>query len=123
MSRVEILTAKFCFSAYCGGLWLAAVYVMIEMADFMGKKEDRDLFQGIFDKGKASFDRKMWNGQYYNFDSSHDEKNAIMADQLCGHWYLRCCGIKNYDVSSSGTRNIGWILKIFFSNRSFPEIE
>lgn len=33
---------------------------------------------------------------YYNYDCSQKEFNTIMADQLCGQWYLRCCGLKDY---------------------------
>ena len=46
----------------------------------------------LLTKGKLAFEQKLWNGRYYNFDSSTDEGCSIMADQLCGHWYLRSCG-------------------------------
>lgn len=33
-------------------------------------------------------------GSYYDFDSSQAEDHkAIMADQLCGMWYLQASGI------------------------------
>ena len=32
-------------------------------------------------------------GQYYNFDNSKSKHcKAIMADQLCGQWFLQACG-------------------------------
>lgn len=36
----------------------------------------------------------MFPGEYYNFDSSDQyHSKSIMADQLCGQWYLKCCGV------------------------------
>ncbi|CAH2002818.1 unnamed protein product [Acanthoscelides obtectus] len=85
-------------SAYCGGLWLAALYTMIALADRLRKSEDKATFEKVFASARKSYDQKLWNGICYNFDSSSKESTAIMADQLCGHWYLRCCGINDYDV-------------------------
>lgn len=85
------------YSAYCGGLWLAALIAMAKMADLLDKDEDREKFQNLLEKGTKAFERKLWNGNYYNFDCSDVESRSIMADQLCGQWYLRCCGY-NYEV-------------------------
>lgn len=30
---------------------------------------------------------------YYDFDSGSPNSKSIMADQLCGIWYLQACGI------------------------------
>lgn len=47
-------------------------------------------------------------GNYYSFDSSCEESaKVIMADQLCGLWYLRACDI-NEPVSGVA------ILVLFF---------
>lgn len=85
-------------SAYCGLLWLGALYAMTIMSEAIGKMDDKDKFEKILEKAKEAFDRKLWNGSYYNFDCSEKQKTSIMADQLCGHWYLRCCGITNYPL-------------------------
>ncbi|CAG9821274.1 unnamed protein product [Phaedon cochleariae] len=86
-------------SAYCGGLWLAALYAMISLSDVLGKPDEKKKFQDIFDRAQPEYENKLWNGLYYEFDSSTtDQSQSIMADQLCGHWYLRCCGIESYEV-------------------------
>ncbi|KAG5894692.1 hypothetical protein JTB14_034740 [Gonioctena quinquepunctata] len=85
-------------SAYCGGLWLGALYAMISMADQLGKLDDRTKFEDLFKKAKPAFENKLWNGEYYNFDCSKNRSKSIMADQLCGHWYLRCCGVNSYEI-------------------------
>lgn len=68
------------------------------MADIMGNAKDKQKFTDILNKGKESYERKLWNGVYYNFDCSENEKKSIMADQLCAQWYLRCCGVNDYPV-------------------------
>jgi non-lysosomal glucosylceramidase len=64
---------------------------MITMATTLGHQEDISLMKSLLEKGKAAFDAKLWNGSFYNFDS---QSKVIMADQLCGHWYLRACGFQ-----------------------------
>ncbi|KAK9498238.1 hypothetical protein O3M35_004097 [Rhynocoris fuscipes] len=81
-------------SAYCGSLWLAALIVFTEMASILKEDEILKEFKPILLKAAAAFDKKLWNGKYYNFDSSNgSHSNSIMADQLCGLWYLNCCNI------------------------------
>lgn len=85
-------------SAYCAGLWLAALQCFSTMANLIGKPEDSIKYAEILEKGKTSYEEKLWNKTYYKFDTASSAKKAvIMADQLCGHWYLRCCGF-DYDV-------------------------
>lgn len=86
-------------SAYCAGLWLAALQCITTMANLVDKPEDSIKYTEILDKGKKAFEEKLWNKTYYKFDTmSSSKKSVVMADQLCGHWYLRCCGF-DYDVS------------------------
>ncbi|MCF2138163.1 MAG: non-lysosomal glucosylceramidase [Candidatus Thorarchaeota archaeon] len=84
-------------SAYCGGLYLAAADAMIEMAKVMGDKETADKYREIYRKGKVSFDEKLWNGEYFNFDSSGGKhSNSIMADMLSGLLYTHASGLERY---------------------------
>lgn len=69
------------------------------MANLVDKPEDCIKYSDILEKGKASYEEKLWNKSYYKFDAASSSKESIMADQLCGHWYLRCCGF-DYDVSA-----------------------
>lgn len=85
------------YSAYCGGLWLAALFAMTKIAKILQKNDDVEKFQKLLDKGKVAFEQKLWNGKYYNFDCSNSQCRSIMADQLCAQWYLKCSGF-NYEV-------------------------
>nr|XP_014270421.1 non-lysosomal glucosylceramidase isoform X1 [Halyomorpha halys] len=82
-------------SAYCGSLWLAALNVTITMANMIGEHDIANELSDTLTKGKHSFEKKLWNGVYYNFDSSGGaHSTSIMADQLCGLWWLHCCNIE-----------------------------
>lgn len=78
---------------------------MIKFAEILNKPEDKEKYSTILEKGIKSYDKKLWNGKYYNFDCSQDEFESIMADQLCGHWYLSCSGYPN-DVILYKTKSI-----------------
>ncbi|NXE43698.1 GBA2 glucosylceramidase, partial [Ptilorrhoa leucosticta] len=81
-------------SAYCGGLWLAAVCMMCKMAEVLGDTEVRQKYLDILNKGKEAFERRLWNGKYYNYDSSgSDASSSIMSDQCAGQWFLGACGL------------------------------
>ncbi|XP_025973175.2 non-lysosomal glucosylceramidase-like [Dromaius novaehollandiae] len=81
-------------SAYCGGLWLAAVCMMCKMADMLGDGEILQKYTAILEKGKEAFERLLWNGKYYNYDSSGSvTSSSIMSDQCAGQWFLGACGL------------------------------
>jgi len=81
-------------SAYCGSLYLGAAQAMIAMARKLGDISTEKKYHFILENGKRVFDEKLWNGQYYNFDSSNAKHHdSIMADQLAGQWYMNVCGL------------------------------
>lgn len=80
------------------------------MAALLGIQDDIKLFKSLLDKGKASFEKKLWNGKYYDFDET---QKVIMADQLCGQWYLRACG---YQYSVFPKENVKSALKTIYDN-------
>ncbi|KAM8882006.1 non-lysosomal glucosylceramidase [Synchiropus picturatus] len=81
-------------SAYCGGLWLASLCVMCKMAQLLDRGELYQNYKDILDRGSKAFDKLLWNGQYYNYDSSgRDLSNSVMSDQCAGHWFLRASGL------------------------------
>ncbi|XP_053310893.1 non-lysosomal glucosylceramidase [Spea bombifrons] len=81
-------------SSYCGGLWLAAVCVMCHMAQIHGDTAAYDKFSAILKKGKESFENRLWNGKYYNYDcGSQMYRDSVMSDQCAGQWFLRACGL------------------------------
>ncbi|XP_052205754.1 uncharacterized protein LOC127810359 isoform X2 [Diospyros lotus] len=80
-------------SAYCGGLWVAALQAASAMAQEVGDRDAEDYFWFKFQKAKVVYE-KLWNGSYFNYDdSSGSASSSIQADQLAGQWYARACGL------------------------------
>ncbi|CAN1334617.1 Non-lysosomal glucosylceramidase [Linum perenne] len=81
-------------SAYCGGLWLAALQAAAAMALQLGDKYFAELCKSKFVKAKVAFESKLWNGSYFNYDSgSSSNSKSIQADQLAGQWYTASSGL------------------------------
>ncbi|KAI5593262.1 hypothetical protein BDE02_03G002900 [Populus trichocarpa] len=80
-------------SAYCGGLWVAALQAASALAWEVGDKDSAEYFWCRFQKAKIVYD-KLWNGSYFNYDNSGGiNSSSIQADQLAGQWYARACGL------------------------------
>ena len=81
-------------SAYGGSLWLAALEAAIEMGQMVGDEEHTAQYARWLETGRASFEEKLWNGDYYNYDSSDGPYfDSIMSDQLAGQWYADATGL------------------------------
>ncbi len=76
-------------SAYCGGLWLAALEAAIAIADLL--KQDASQFKTWLAQARPIY-AGLWNGQYYRLDSQSGS-DVVMADQLCGQFYARLLGL------------------------------
>ncbi|XP_030017788.1 non-lysosomal glucosylceramidase-like [Sphaeramia orbicularis] len=99
-------------SAYCGGLWLASLCVMCKMAILLDNKEMYQLYRSTLDKGSTAFDKLLWNGKYYNYDSSgRDLSNSVMSDQCAGHWFLRASGLGDGEFKAFPQEKIRSALK------------
>jgi non-lysosomal glucosylceramidase len=81
-------------SAYTGGLWLGALSAGASLADLLGHTTQAGEYRAMLAKGRAAYEEKLWNGEYYNYDSSASRHHdSIMADQMAGQWYVRACGL------------------------------
>jgi len=79
-------------NSYDGGLWLAALKVFPEVARLMGESEEAGKYEKLFEKAKASFERKLWNAEKGHFikcteKRSPDPNTQCRDDQLVGQWY------------------------------------
>ncbi|KMT16930.1 hypothetical protein BVRB_2g044000 [Beta vulgaris subsp. vulgaris] len=83
-------------SAYCGGLWLAALQAAAAMASQLGDEEFGEKCKKKLLVAKNAFETKLWNGSYFNYDSgSSSNSKSIQADQLAGQWYTASSGLPN----------------------------
>ncbi|GAA55931.1 non-lysosomal glucosylceramidase [Clonorchis sinensis] len=100
-------------SAYTGGLWLACLYSACEMLEYAlsansplkafliaSNSEDevswpqvQKELQILLESAKTVYDRALWTGTYYIYQNTPvGNHEAIMADQLSGHGFLRVGG-------------------------------
>jgi non-lysosomal glucosylceramidase len=85
-------------SAYCGGLWLAALEAAIAIAHLLKDhptavldplpSEAIAVFESWLTQGRSVYHKTLWNGRYYQLDSGSGS-DVVMADQLCGQFYAR----------------------------------
>lgn len=89
-------------SAYCGGLWIAALEAAIAMAKILinhlvgthraSLEEVVATYQHWLEQSRSVYQAKLWNGKYYRLDSGSGS-DVVMADQLCGQFYTRLLGL------------------------------
>ena len=80
-------------SAYCGGLWLAALRAAEEIAHVLGQTAAATKYHDMFAKGQATYIQKLWNGEYFRYDTMSVYRDDIQADQLAGQWYANMTGL------------------------------
>ncbi|MDP8962630.1 MAG: GH116 family glycosyl hydrolase [Cyanobacteriota bacterium] len=96
-------------SAYCGGLWLAALEAAIAIGEILisdyppvsqlaetpdptSIQEAINLYRQWLEQAQPLYQEKLWNGQYYRLDSESGS-DIVMADQLCGQFYAQLLGL------------------------------
>ncbi len=88
-------------SAYCGGLWLAALESAIAIGEILedtapeiipNPQAKIALYHSWLEQARPTYQEKLWNGQYYRLDSESNSE-VVMADQLCGQFYAQLLGL------------------------------
>lgn len=93
-------------SAYCGGLWIAALEAAIKIGQILQDsypdtleppsasevKAQLDIFRDWLAQSRAVYHDTLWNGEFYCLDSKSGS-DVVMADQLCGQFYARLLGL------------------------------
>ena len=80
-------------SAYSGGLWLAALRSAEEIAKQLGDSTAAAQYHDLFARGQASYIKKLWNGEYFRYDTQSEYRDSMQADQLAGQWYANMTGL------------------------------
>ena len=80
-------------SAYSGGLWLGALRASEEMAELRAKSPAAPQYHEMFLKAQKSYIGKLWNGEYFLYDTESEYREDIQADQLAGQWYADIIGL------------------------------
>ena len=80
-------------SAYCGGLWLAALRASEETGRALDDPRAADEYHNLFQKAQKTYIDKLWNGEYFRYDMESEYRDSIQADQLAGQWYANMTGL------------------------------
>ncbi|MBW8869595.1 MAG: glucosylceramidase, partial [Acidobacteriales bacterium] len=80
-------------SAYCGGLWLAALRAAEEMGRVLGENNAASKYHQWFAKGQKTYVDKLWSGDYFRYDTLSEYRDNVQADQLAGQWYANMTGL------------------------------
>jgi len=103
---------------YISGLWLASLKAAIYMADYLSEDALSAHWTDLFNKGIVAFEKKLWNGKYYNLwvdGDRHDD--CCMTNQLDGEWYTRIIGLGGF-ISDDRVRQV---LQTIFANNYSSE--
>ena len=81
-------------TVYISILWLAALKAAARIADETGDEARAASWRDLLQKGLASLEKRLWNGEYYDlWRSDEDKDECLMTDQLDGEWFLRAAGV------------------------------
>jgi len=115
-------------SAYCGGLWLAALEAAIAISEVLLQNnadpvlaQQKAIFEGWLASSRPVYQEKLWNGTYYRLDSESGS-DVVMTDQLCGQFYARLLGLPDIipaDCAKSALNTIYDACFLKFHNGQF----
>jgi non-lysosomal glucosylceramidase len=74
---------------FVGGLWLAALRAMEEMARIVAP-EQATRYHELFERASARYDELLFDGEYYAqlpTESAHEFGEGCLSDQLLGQWW------------------------------------
>ena len=80
-------------SAYCGGLWLAALRAAARLAEQTGDTAARDRWQALSARAEPVFESVLWTGDAFRLDSAGRFSDALFAEQLYGPATARMLGL------------------------------
>jgi len=95
-------------SAYCGGLWLAALACMQDLCEIELEGSGGEWGSKLA-RAQNAYNSKLWAGDCFKFDSSDRGEKVIMADQLAGYWYRKIArkrGLIEKDKVATSLRTI-----------------
>lgn len=79
--------------SYIASLWLGALKAAVRLAHEMGDFARAAAWRDTYERGLASFESKLWNGEYYVLWRDGDAVDeCCMSDQMSGDWFAAACG-------------------------------
>jgi len=85
-------------SSYTAGKGLAALVCGVKMAELMGDDEQAHTWRLALEKGRRTYEEKLWTGDYYRtyHDTATGRRNdACFSAQLSSVWCTRVLGLED----------------------------
>ncbi|MEN6665991.1 MAG: GH116 family glycosyl hydrolase [Phycisphaerae bacterium] len=80
--------------SYIASLWLGALLAGARIAEDLGHARQGAAWRRLLKKASASFDKKLWNGEYYSlWVDGRDRDECCMTDQIDGEWFTGLIGL------------------------------
>ncbi len=85
-------------ASYIASQWLSALAHAKAAAEDLGEADDAKRYGEAFEKARARFEEKLWNGKYFSLfndeggdHGGHDE--GCLSDQIIGQWANHLAGL------------------------------
>lgn len=83
-------------NCYKCSMWLGELQAAARAAEILGEEEAAERYREVLRKGVESFERLLWNGEYYSlcYDPKQDVVDyGCMSDQVSGQLFARMLGL------------------------------
>jgi uncharacterized protein (DUF608 family) len=105
--------------SYIASLWIGSLRAARRLARDLEKPDDVQRYQTLLDKASASFDRVLFNGEYYSLWVDGPLRDEIcMSDQISGEWFSHLMGLPATISEKNLNRAVDSIWKYNYS----PEV-
>ena len=72
---------------------MASLRAAEEIAHALGNRAVATKYHDWFTKGQKTYIDKLWNGEYFRYDTMSEYRDNVQADQLAGQWYANMNGL------------------------------
>jgi len=78
-------------NSYVASIYLAAYKAIVDTAKELGDADVAERYQQAYERGRESFIKRNWNGEYFDLVSTPDGKltedtKCCLTDQIAGQW-------------------------------------
>ena len=102
--------------SYIASLWIGALRAAVKLAEAAGKPEQAKRWSDLLAKASASFDRLLFNGDYYSLWVDGNTRDELcMTDQICGEWFSHLIGLDTTISPQNFARAIDSIVRYNFN--------
>lgn len=96
-------------SSYVNSILLASLKAVTQMAGIMEDEDTKKFASEWFEKAQEEFQRKLWNGRWFNLYSNDETSETSLTNQLVGQWYAYLSGLGEILPKEKIISTIHWI--------------